>query len=244
MNRRGAILLLVMLGLVGIGRAADTNDFFAQGVAAYRAAQFAVAAQAFEKSAAQEPAAGTLVNFGLAEWQRGQPGRAILSWEQARWLDPGDQRAKDNLQFARELAQLDSPQLDWFETASTWLPSDAWVWLAGASLWLAVGMVALPGIFRRHKNGWHQAVAAMGLGVFLFSLTANIGVVTRAQLGVVLQKSTPLRLTPTRTGEVISTLAAGEPARRLRTRGNYFFIRTANGTGWIAREQLGLICPE
>jgi len=37
---------------------------------------------------------------------------------------------------------------------------------------------------------------------------------------------------------------AGAPARRLRTRGNYFFIRTAFAAGWISREQFGLVCPE
>jgi hypothetical protein len=40
---------------------------------------------------------------------------------------------------------------------------------------------------------------------------------------------------------MISTLNAGEPARKLRTRGNYFFIRTENGSGWIEQNQLGLV---
>jgi hypothetical protein len=51
-------------------------------------------------------------------------------------------------------------------------------------------------------------------------------------------------LTPTKTAEVISTLTAGEPARRLRTRGNYFLIRTSFGSGWIERDSFGLVNPE
>ena len=163
-----------------------------------RAGQFPEAAAAFEKSAQARPAAGTLVNLGIAEWQRGHAGAAILAWEQARWIDPFDPRAGANLKFARQVAQVDEPQLKWFETASTWLPPDAWVWLAGASLWLAVGLLVLPGIFRRRKAGWHQALAALAFGFFLFSLTANVGVVSRTQLGFVLKKNAPLRLTPTR----------------------------------------------
>ena len=64
---------------------------------------------------------------------------------------------------------------------------------------------------------------------------------SRAQIGFVVARNTPLRLTPTRAAEVISTLTAGEPARKLRTRGDYLFIRTANETGWIEQQAFGEI---
>jgi tetratricopeptide (TPR) repeat protein len=223
---------------------AATNDFFAQGMKLSRAGQFAGAAAAFGKSAQARPAAGTLVNLGIAEWRRGHAGAAILAWERARWIDPSDARAGANLKFARQVAQVDEPQLKWFETASTWLPPDAWVWLAGASLWLALGLLVLPGIFRRRKAGWHQALAALAFGIFMFSLTANFGVVSRTQIGFVVAKNAPLLLTPTRDGETISTLAAGEPARELRTHGNYFLIRAAGASGWIERSEFRLVCPQ
>lgn len=222
--------------------AAATNDFFAQGVELIQAGQFPEAAAAFEKSAHAQPAAGTLVNLGLAEWQRGYAGAAILAWEQAQWIDPFDPRAGANLKFARQVLQVDAPRLKWFETASTWLPPNAWVSLAGASLWLAAGLLVLPGILRRRKAGWHQMLAAFAAGIFLFCLTANLGVLSRTHLGFVLKKDAPLLLTPTREGEVISTLPAGEPARRLRTRGDFFLIRTAGESGWIEQSEFRLIC--
>lgn len=238
----GLIVFAVLFCAVNFCSAA-TNDFFAQGLAASRAGLIPEAAAAFEKSAEQQPAAGTLDNLGVAEWQRGHAGAAILAWEQARWIDPSDPRANRNLVFARTVAQVDEPQLKWFETASTWLPPDAWAWMAGASLWLAAGALVLPGVFRRRKSGWHDTLAALGLGLFLFSLTANFGVVSRMQTGFAVKRNAPLLLTPTREGEVISTLTAGEPARKLRTRGDYFLIRTEFGTGWIERSQFGLVCP-
>jgi len=240
-NFRRFIFPAALFLAMTISRASSTNVFFAQGVALSRAGQFPEAAAAFEKSAQARPAAGTFVNLGIVEWQRGHAGAAILAWEQARWIDPFDSRAETNLKFARAVAQVDEPQLKWFEAASRWLPPDAWVWLAGASLWLAVGALTLPGFFRWRKTGWQQALAAVGLGIFLASMTANIGVVSRTNLGFVVKKNAPLLLTPTRAGEEISTLNAGEPARRLRTRGEYFFIRTANGTGWVARDAFGQV---
>ena len=236
----GAVLLVALFCGASAGRAA-TNTVFLQGIELSRAGQFTESAAVFEKLARAQPAAGTLVNLGLAEWQRGHAGAALRAWEQARWIDPFDPRAEANLKFARQVAQVDEPQLKWFETASTWLPPNAWVWLAGGSLWLGVGALVLPGFFRMRKAGWHQTLAALALGFFLFSLTANFGVLSRTEIGFVLKRNAPLRLTPTETGDVISTLNAGEPARRLRVRGDYYFIRTAGGSGWIQRSAFGLI---
>jgi tetratricopeptide (TPR) repeat protein len=238
--RRIFLFILVMVLGVDAGGAA-TNDFFARGLAASRAGDFSEAAEAFQKCVQQQPAAGALVNLGLAEWQRGHAGAAILAWEQARWIDPFDARAAQNLRFARTVTQADEPQLKWFEAASTWLPPAAWVWIAGASLWLTVGALVLPGVFRRKKSGWPQTAAALGFGIFLFSLTANVGVVSRTEIGIIQQKNAPLLLTPTRAGEVIATLNAGEPGRRRRTRGDFYFITTANGSGWIEAKAFGLV---
>ena len=171
------------------------------------------AAEAFRQSVTLQPASGALQNLGNAEWQRHRTGAAILAWEQALWLDPFNQSARQNLRFARKTAQLEAPDLAWYEVISTWLPVSWWAWIAGVSLWLAVGMVLLPGILRRRKATWHQAIAALGLMVFLLSVPAHIGVETRSRIGFVLQKDTPLRLTPTLEAQAVTRLAAGEPAR-------------------------------
>jgi len=234
------IFLLALACSMASVRAA-TNDCFAEGVTAYRLGEFAQAAQAFEAAAAIRPAAGTFVNVGLAEWQRGRSGPAILAWEQALWIDPFNKPAADNLRIARQMVQLDAPQLRWFETLSSWLPPAAWLWLSGASLWLAAGMILLPAVFRRQRTAWHQTLAACGLCIFLFSLAADWGVISRTHLGFVLNDNAPLLLTPTHDAEVISTLTPGEPARELRAHGNYYLVRTGSETGWIERQQFGLL---
>lgn len=238
--RHGAFIFLICT-MAFCGQAAGTDDYFAQGLTLSRAGEFPAAATAFEKSAQEHPTSGTLVNAGIAEWQRGRAGAAILAWEQARWLNPLDARATGNLNFARQVSEVDSPDLKWYETASTWLPGNAWPWLAGVSLWLVVGLLVLPVVFRWRKAGWHQALAAVSCGIFLFSLVGNYGVVSRTDIGFVLKKNAPLLLTPTTESDVVSTLTAGEPARKLRLRGNYYLIRTAFGLGWIEKDQFGLV---
>src|SRR5262245_28165240 len=176
---------------------AVADDFFSQGLAAYQAGHFADAAKDFREAAARKPASGTLVNLGLTEWRRGRAGAAILAWEQARWVDPFDKRAKANLDHARQFTGVESPDLSWYERASTWLPVNAWAWLTGCALWLAIGLAILPGVLRWQRTNWQQGLAALSLALFLLSLPAHLGVMTRTRLGFVLRKDAPLRLTPT-----------------------------------------------
>jgi tetratricopeptide (TPR) repeat protein len=225
------------------GAAAPVDALFREGAAAYRAGDYSRAARAFSQAAKPRPASGALQNLGNAQWQAGQTGPAIVAWEQALWLDPFNRAARNNLRFARKAAQVEAPELSWDEVVSTWLPIDWWAWITSASLWLAVGMVLLPGILRRRKAAWRQAVAALGIMVFLLSVPAHFGIHTRARIGFVLQKDAPLRLTPTQEAQVVARLSAGDAARWVRARGPYALIRTNRTLGWIERGQFELVCP-
>ena len=237
-----AFLLAPLLPLAAF--ASSPDSLFQAGATAYRAAEYTQAAEAFRQSVTLQPASGALQDLGNAEWQSHRIGEAILAWEQALWLDPFNDAARQNLRFARKTAQLEAPELAWYEVISTWLPVNWWAWIAGGSLWLAVGMGALPGLLRRRKATWHQATAALALMVFLLSIPALFGVQTRARIGFALQKDTPLRLTPTLEAQTLTRLAPGDPARWLRSRGRYVLIRTSRAVGWVEQDQLGLTCPK
>jgi tetratricopeptide (TPR) repeat protein len=240
---RQAVCVLFVVSPLLASAAQVSDASFIAGTQTFKDADFERSAAAFRQSAALQPASGTLQNLGLAEWQQGKVGAAILAWEQALWLDPFNQSARVNLRFARKAAQLEAPDLSWNEVVSAWLPINWWAWLAGMSLWLAVGMGTLPGVLRQPKAAWHQALAAFGVMVFLLSVPAHLGVHSRSHLGFVLNKETPLRMTPTLEAQAITRLSAGEPVRSLRTRGNYVLVRTSRSTGWLARDKFSLICP-
>jgi len=220
------------------------HDLFQQATAAYESGDFTQSASLFHECAALQPASGTLQNVGNAEWQNARVGPAILAWEQSLWLDSFNEPARLNLRFARKSAQLEPPDLAWFEVVSTWLHVNYWAWLTGVSLWVAIGMITLPGILRLRKAAWHQAIAAVGLMVFLLTLPAHLGVHGRSRIGFVLQPETPLRLTPTMESQVLTRLPAGQPARVEQVRGNYVLARagTLGHRGWIERERFALVC--
>jgi len=236
----------LVLFFANAGRGAADDELFREGAAAYRASDYAKAAKAYCECASRQPASGTLQNLGIAQWQCGAVGPAVLAWEQSLWLKPFERPARDNLRFARKSAQLDAPDLAWYEVVSSWFPSGWWAWIAGLSSGLAISMAMLPGILRLRKSGWHQAVAALALMVFLLSVPAQLGALTRSRIGFVLQKDTPLRLTPTAEAQTVVRLPAGKAARYERERGNYVLIRTTpDGVrGWLTREQFGLICSK
>jgi tetratricopeptide (TPR) repeat protein len=239
MKRALQVIVTIWLGLW----AGAAEDFFARGTAAYRAGDYSQSAHAFQKLVDIQPASGTLQNLGNAEWQRGETGAAVLAWERALWLDPFQDAARDNLLYARKVAQLETPQLGWHEVVSSWLPVNWWVWITGGSFWLAVLLGTLPGILRWRRAAWHQGVAALGLMVFLLSVPAHFGVGSRASLGFVLHKETPLRLTPTFEAQSLTRLAAGEPVRAVRARGDYLLIRTSRALGWVDRAEIGFVSP-
>jgi tetratricopeptide (TPR) repeat protein len=236
-----AILLIAGTGLLAIQPFA--KDSFTSGVEAYETGDFAKAAKAFRDETSAQPASGAYQNLGNAEWRLGHACNAIVAWERALWLNPFDGNSRTNLMFARDAAQLEAPELRWYEAGSTWMPRNFWAWLMAISLWLVVGIIILPTVLRWQRASWHQALAALGLGVFLLSLPANLGVWTRSRIGFVLGKNIPLRFTPTEEAEAITKLAAGEPARLVRARGNYLFIRTSRNAGWVERSQFELISP-
>jgi tetratricopeptide (TPR) repeat protein len=234
------MLALVALLMVWTGIRASADDF-QSATSEYEAGRFDAAAGLFAKLAAQEPAAGTLYNLGDAEWQAGHAGPAILAWERAQWLDPWRSDAAMNLRFARRNLELDSPEPTWYEVCSTWLPVDAWPWLACGCFWLALALVMLPGIFGWRRAGWQQGVAAASFAILLLTIPALIGVHERGRIGVILPDNVTMRLTPTKEAQVISTLPAGTSARLERERGGYLLVRAGTALGWVERGQLALI---
>jgi hypothetical protein len=217
------------------------ESLFRYGTNSYYFGDYAQSATAFAQAASLEPSGGSLQNLGNAEWQLGRTGPAILAWEQSLWLNPFNNRSRSNLRFARRAAQLESPDLSWYEVVSSWLPANWWAWVAAVSLWSAVGISSVPGMMRWRKAAWHQATAALGLAVFLLSVPAHVGVNSRARLGFVMVKDTPLRLTPTSDAQFITRLPAGEPGRVERQHGKYILIRTGHTAGWVQRDQFKLI---
>jgi hypothetical protein len=180
---------------------------------------------------------GSLHNLGNSEWKVVRPGHAILAWERARLLNPHDQNTQANLAFARKKSELPSPTLAWHESYSAWLSPNVWLASAALGFWGGVFLLTLPRLLGFRRADWHQGAAALLLTVFLLTVPALFGLNRRGNIGVALEDSTALRLTPTRDGEELTKLPAGEMARVEKTRGNYLYVRAeGDRAGWVRSE--------
>ena len=225
--------------------AQGAEDVFAPGRIAYQAGQFTNAARFFQGELKRAPSAEAWHNFGNAAWQAGHAGEAVLSWQRALWINPYQTNAAASLRFVNGLGQFSELSVTWTEKYSTWLPVNLWAGLAAVSLWLAVALVLLPGIFRWRKSVWPQLLAAVALGTVVLTLPALAGIHGRTKLAVIRAVNVPLRQTPTLTAQVRSRFAAGEMVRCQSVRGKYYFVRTANDeTGWVAQDQLWFIAAD
>jgi tetratricopeptide (TPR) repeat protein len=238
------LAFILFAGLLAAnGVSAEAPASFALGTQLYQLGEYEKAADVLRATAATHaPSAGLMQNLGNAEWKCGHTGPAILAWERAAWLDPSSTNARGNLRFARKSALLEAPELAWYEICSTWLPVNAWAWLATGSFWLAAALIFVPGIFHWRKSSWQQALAAASFTIFLLTLPAMFGVFTRAKIGVI-SRPVPLRLTPTAEAQATARLAAGETVRLDHPRGKYVFVRASAMAGWMERSQLDLIAP-
>lgn len=76
--------------------------------------------------------APVLYNLANAEMKEGKTAAAILSYERALWLAPGDPDIQANLHLLRKQAGLGTPEPSWYERSADVFSANAWAWLASA----------------------------------------------------------------------------------------------------------------
>lgn len=146
--RRFTGLGLVALAALGFtaGAALAQDEIVARGNAAYQEGDFAAALEAYEavlESGYRSP--GLEYNLANAYFKTGDLGRAILHWERARELAPGDEDIQANLDLARSLtvdAVEPLPRFWLFSVVDWWIGLLPAGWLRGI---VALGWLAASG---------------------------------------------------------------------------------------------------
>src|SRR4029453_11490487 len=108
-----AVCVLALVLLAVSARAAEETPqaLFFRGNALYADGRYADAAAAYEQLFAGGVAsANAYFNLGNAYLKEGEVGRAVLAYERAARLAPGDPVLRANLAFAREQAGAGQPE--------------------------------------------------------------------------------------------------------------------------------------
>ena len=200
-----------------------------------------------EHTLAQPPqprySADALYNLANSYARAGKPGLAVLNYERAALMAPGDADINANLEYVRARAHvLAEPRSRFARIVQVASPaSAAWIGVMGIAL-VGTGLLAVkvsPG-FR-----WVCAGGIL-LGVALTSLSVSSAVLVwpRMHEGIVLVDRTPARVSPVPMSDTAFVLPEAETVTIAGEHEDFALIRTRGGLmGWVARANVGAVVP-
>lgn len=215
----------------------NAEGTFAKANADYAAGRFPAAIAAYESLAhSGQWNAALFYDLGNAYFRNGDSGRAILNYERALALDPGQAEARANLQLVRDRARALELAPGWMETHLNFLTRDQYAWIAAGTFWAAAAIFCGLYFARRRPVVWLLALVLCGAlsasAVFaVYKLeTGSSG----ADLAIVTQKNIQARLATAETAGTVLLLPAGSEIKILSTRGDWSYAALPNDLrGWI-----------
>ena len=213
-----------------------------------QASQASQASQVPQPSPAPQPSrpqysADGLYNLGNSYARTGQPGLAVLNYERAALLAPGDSDINANLEYVRASAHVPAEPRNRFalvaQAASPTLA--AWIGVLGIAL-VGLGLLAKR-IAPRFR--WLRAGSFL-LGVALIALAASDAMLLwpRMHEAVILVNQTPARVSPVPMGDTAFVLREAETVTMTAEHEDFVLIRTRGGlSGWVSRANVGAVVP-
>lgn len=240
-----ACILLALLLLGKPSQATDAKAIFEQGNKAYQHADYAAA----EKNYAAALQAGgnsaeLQYNLGNCYYKLNELGKAILHYERALRLAPGDADARHNLAIAQQAVPNELGNVPPFFLAAWWratanvLSSNMWSVLALALAWCGLGGLAtwqLSSIRRRRKYGFLLGMASILLAAITLGLAhTKHSVEQRSGEAVVIEAKTQAHTAPEQDATPLYKLPAGTKVGLLDQIGDWHKVRLSNGEqAWL-----------
>jgi hypothetical protein len=194
--------------------------------------------------AQQGYSADALYNVANAYARDGKPGLAVLNYERALLLAPGDADIRANLDQVRVRAHVPTETRSRFvqmiEIASPAVA--AWIGVLGVAL---VG-TALLAMKRAPRRRWLRAGGLLP-GVALMAFTVSHAMLLRPRLheAVVLANQTAARVIPAPMGDTAFVLPEAETVTMTAEHEDFVLVRNRGGySGWVARASLGIVVPQ
>ena len=259
MRRAGAPLGWVVLGLVVLpsglpGRGAPQEALFDEGNHLYQEGDFAGAIARYGAVAEGGFESGALYyNLGNAHFRLGEVGPAVLNYERALRLDPGNDDIRANLALvnARLQDRIEPLPRFWLLSAFDWwmglIPGGVLEVLVAACYLVLGAAVVL--IVLRWPEGWRgplrrlayaAAVATVLLGATL--LVRETGLAEPEEAVVMNAGARVLNAPSEDAGLTLFTLHEGTKVRIDRRAGDWAEVVLADGkVGWLPLQVLGVI---
>jgi tetratricopeptide (TPR) repeat protein len=245
-----ACLLLAAAAHAGAAPAVESpNTMFFRGNTAYGEEKYAEAAVAYEQLLGAGLASGNLYfNLGNAYFKAGDVGRAILNYERARRLVPGDPDLIANLGYARSLAGTSDEPPVWarllFPLADRF-SSDALLLAASGLYALLMSLLIAARLLPARARGARVAAGVVGVTLALVvpSAVYRLATVDLPATGVVVARGeATVRFEPSPAGTAHFQAKAGSVLRLEGEREGWVQVKRADGRrGWVEREAVAAL---
>lgn len=250
MCRKIYLLLLTVMCAAVSGAAQST---FERAGEAYNAQRYADAVALYDSVEVSEGVSAALYyNRGNAYYKMGQYAPAILNYERALMLAPGDEDVRANLELAN------SKITDKIDTAGKFFIT---VWAqslrdcCSSNTWAVVGVVAfLLCLIGLYLYIFVRRVAVKKVGFFvalpmlLVAVVANMCAISQNNrlnahdAAIVFAPSVTAKSTPADSGTDLFVLHEGTKVSLLQTVGDWIEVRIADGNrGWLPQSSIEVI---
>lgn len=224
---------------------------------AYRAGDFKKSIELYEGVVAQHLADGResseiYYNLGNAYFRDNQIAKAILNYERALLLNPGDSDIRHNLRFARTRIEdkIDTSGslflTNWFNGLQNLFSANRW---GTVGIVLFIVFLLCVGGYLFLRVLWMKKTAFyVGIVAFFLMLAANLfafnqkNVRINRHTGIVMAAAASIRTSPDMNSQELFQLHAGTKVKIKGTDGNWYEIEIANGSvGWVPKENVTII---
>jgi tetratricopeptide (TPR) repeat protein len=240
------MLLVVLLSITTFeAKSQSADEIFIEANNAYDDGRYGDAVIAYESILEQGTATPELYyNLGNAYYRMDNLPYAILNYERANKLSPGDTDIQHNLSLAsaKTVDRIEPiPQFFVLELFDNWIEdfgSGFWSAITVLSLWILAVMVYLLILGRSkrlRKVGLFGSTIMILLFFVSFSLAWQADTVESTQNdAIIMAPSAYVRSEPSGDATELFILHEGTKAEILDLRSEYFYIRLADGNkGWI-----------
>jgi tetratricopeptide (TPR) repeat protein len=171
-----------------------------------------------------------------------QVGRAVVNYERALRLSPGDADIQANLDQVRKDAGLYRDDKPLYERFAELLEADQWLMLSGAAFLLLAITTLAANLVSKISPALIRLIIISSLLVSITTLPPSIFRYRSWNDGVVMGQETRLLISPFSEASSTGTIKAGRLVSPGKTHGDFVLVRDETGrSGWLGRDSFELI---
>jgi tetratricopeptide (TPR) repeat protein len=232
------IFLLLNLFLIFIFATVQAADErFEKAIIAYNNGQYEQAIEGFETLASEGLSSSLLYNLANSYAQNGQTGLAILNYERAARLAPGDSDIHGNLELLRKEKTLFQEEQTTSQRFIHLFGLDRWTMLVYLGFIVFAGSVLLP-VTPKLKTSTRRLLAAASLLLTVISAFGVAGQYRHFHDAVVVVADARLRISPFESAASSGSIQEGRLLTPGKTHNKYTLIKDETGrSGWLANDE-------